>query len=597
MPEYSTDYISSIAILPFRNLSSNQENEYFCDGITEEIINALAGIDHLKVTSRTSSFYFKNHQLPLAEIANKLSADILLEGSVRISDGTIRIQAQLIDIEEDTQFWSETWDRQLENLFAIQDEISLLIADKIRENKGHLGLSDHLLKSPTQNLTAYEHLLKGQYHFYKWNPTDINLAIQEFEKSLELDAKLIDAHLGLADSYSFMAVAGFSPREESWALATDFIRKAMELDPNNARLNLMLSNQAFFTEANFSAAMNYAQKSIAVRPTYAEGHQFLSFYHTLKGDFKKAKEHILYAKSVDPLNPETRFFEASYFYRTHEFEKALVILNELLAENTRNLPALVVLAYIYLHQRKINEAKALIEQMPVEVFTPEERLGILTLIDLLSEEKDSKNFKELEKYAEDPEAHHAHSYLYLAYVNLGQFDKAFEVANKIVELNSSVLLIGFSDPLASDIKSDARYAELHSRIYESQELSSTKKTKKKAPDEAVARKQVEKLQLYIEANSPFLNPSLSLRSLADQVDIHPNQLSWLLNEFIGKNFNEFVNHKRIAYFKKLIVDPANSHISIIGLAYESGFNSKTVFNTAFKKATGLTPKEYQKNHC
>ena len=130
----------SIAVLPFKNMSSNEENEYFCDGITEEIINALAKIGSLKVTSRTSSFHFKNKELPISEIGETLGVTTILEGSARLAGGVVRITAQLIQAEDDFHYWSETWDRKFENIFEIQDEVSLLIADKIRENFGHFEL-------------------------------------------------------------------------------------------------------------------------------------------------------------------------------------------------------------------------------------------------------------------------------------------------------------------------------------------------------------------------------------------------------------------------------------------------------------------------
>ncbi len=154
----------SIAVLPFKNMSSNDENEYFCDGMTEEIINALAKISSLKVTSRTSSFHFKNKELPIPEIAETLGVSIILEGSTRLAGDTIRITAQLIQAEGDFHFWSETWDRELKNIFEIQDEISLIIADKIRENFGHFELADHLYTKRTGNINAFEYSLMARFH-------------------------------------------------------------------------------------------------------------------------------------------------------------------------------------------------------------------------------------------------------------------------------------------------------------------------------------------------------------------------------------------------------------------------------------------------
>ncbi|HKK89457.1 MAG TPA: hypothetical protein VJ917_11465, partial [Saprospiraceae bacterium] len=135
----------TIAVLPFMNMSASEENEYFSDGVTEEIINALAQITGLKVTSRTSSFYFKGKNIPIPEIGKELGVSTLLEGSVRLSGNSIRITAQLIDAAQDFHFWSETWDRKLDNIFEVQDEISLLIAERLREHFGHFEIKEHLV--------------------------------------------------------------------------------------------------------------------------------------------------------------------------------------------------------------------------------------------------------------------------------------------------------------------------------------------------------------------------------------------------------------------------------------------------------------------
>ncbi len=583
----------SIAVLPFTNLSRDGENEFFCDGITEEIINALAKIDGLKIISRTSSFFFKNHNASLDEIATKLAVAILLEGSAQIHDGKIRVRARLIDVEEDTHFWSETWDRKLESLFETQDEISLLIADKIREQHGHLDISNQLVERPTKSISSYEHLLKGRHHIYKWNPEDTILAIEHFEKSVELDQNLVEGYIGIADSYSFMAVAGFAPREEAWQKCSTALAIAKKLAPDHAGLNYMLGMQSFFTEADFASALQYGMRSLAAKPTYSEAHQFVSFLHTLQGDFKKAKEHIHFAKSTDPLNPETKFFEANYYYRVGEYKKAKVILTELLEANDKNLPAIIISVNILIRTGQLKAARQAIDNVPEQAMTPDERLGLLCVIDAI-EGKTTQHLQNLEKHAQDPNAHHAHSYLFTSYANLGQFDDAFAILERLFERTSSILLIGFSGPLGNPIRSHPKYQAFHDRIYP-KVLEKPKERKTRKPDQSITKDQVEKVQAFVETGRPYLNPSLTLRSLAEQVEIHPNQLSWILNESIGQNFNEFINKKRIEHFKQLALDPDNTHISLIGLAYESGFNSKTVFNTAFKKEVGMTPKEFQKS--
>ena len=220
----------TIAVLPFVNMSASEENEYFSDGMTEEIINALARIRSLRVTSRTSSFFFKNKNIPVRQIGQELKVNTILEGSVRLAGDTLRITAQLIQAEEDFHFWSETWDRKLENIFEIQDEISLLIADKLREHMGHFEIQEHLVNKQTDNITAYELFLKARFYFRKWNPTDVKTAMELYEKALELDPRHAESVLGLADCYGFMATAGFMPVEAAWGKAAELTYKGLELN-------------------------------------------------------------------------------------------------------------------------------------------------------------------------------------------------------------------------------------------------------------------------------------------------------------------------------------------------------------------------------
>ena len=177
---------------------------------------------------------------------------------------------------------------------------------------------------------------------------------------------------------------------------------------------------------------------------------------------------------------------------------------------------------------------------------------------------------------------------------MGNLDGAFALMDKVTVNKSPILLLGFTDPLTSALREDPRYAPLHQRLYAIKETpTKPQKANSSALDDETANAFLSKLTQFVKEESPFLNPALTLRSLAGQLEIHPNQLSWLINEKLGKNFNEYINQLRVERFKLLVADTSNSHISLIGLAYESGFNSKTVFNTTFKKLTGMTPKAYQ----
>lgn len=588
---------NTIAVLPFVNRSPDPENEYFCDGVTEEIINALARIEQLKVTSRTSAFQFKGKSMPVGEIAEQLGVAAILEGSIRLSGKTVRITAQLVQAEEDFHFWSETWDRQLDDIFAIQDEVSLLIAEKLREQFGHFEIEDHLVEPQTESLDAYAYALKARYQFNKWNPVDAQKAIGLFNKAVALDPRHTESYVGLADAYGFLAATEFMPPLEAWQKSTAYTQKAFELNPKNAGVHYQLANLAFFVQCDFAKAFEHAQESIRLKPNYPEAQQFVAFLYTLEGSMKLAKEHLGLALLIDPLSQETLFFKAFFDYRNGDYEGALRQLDACLKQNPDNLPAYIQRSYCLLLLGRYQETLDFINQLPETVAAKGDRLGIKCLAYILGghEKEATATLEELRAEARKPDAFQAHSYLFMAYANLRQADAAFEWLEEALKLNSSVLLLSYSGQLSKSLDSDPRYQVFQQRLYSRRGDKETTDQKPPLLDESTAGQYTDQLLQFMEEEEPFLNPGLSLRSLAEQIDVHPNKLSWLLNESLGKNYNSFVNQYRVAHFKKLALDPANAHISLLGLAYESGFNSKTVFNTYFKKETGMTPRAFLKS--
>ena len=278
------------------------------------------------------------------------------------------------------------------------------------------------------------------------------------------------------------------------------------------------------------------------------------------------------------------------------YTKALEELDECLKNNPKNIPELTVRCYTLLKMGQFQEVTKVFEQLPSEIVVKEDELGIKSIGYALQNDKvnTEKNFKQLLKLAEKPEGFRANSYLIFMYVLTGQIDKTYEWIDEAIENNSFLLLIHFADPMLVLLKDDRRYSSYQKKIFPSFTPTKLAKKKKVLLDEKTVLEFSNRLSKFINEEKPYLDPSLSLRTLADQIKIHPNQLSWLLNESIGENFNEYINHLRVDFFKKIALDKTKSHITLIGLAFESGFNSKTVFNTYFKKFTGLTPKQFLK---
>lgn len=586
----------TIAVLPFVNMSADEENEYFSDGITEEIINALAKIVGLKVTSRTSSFHYKGKNIPIPTIGRELGVSTILEGSIRLSGKTIRITAQLIDAKDDFHFWSETWDRRLENVFEVQDEISLLIAERLREHFGHFEIKEHLVEKQTDSIDAYEYSLRATFYKNKWNPEDMLTAISFYEKALEQDPNHVKSLVGLGDAFSFLATCGYISFEEGWGKTAKLANKAIQINDRMPDAYHLLANLVFFTECDYQKAFELNSKSIELNPSFAEAQQFMSFLHIIAGQKEKAQIHLDIALSVDPLSSETQFFSGYLDYMLEDYTQSLSKLDRCLEVNSKNIPALSVKSNCLLMLGRGDEVIPLYEAMPPEIVINEEKTGAFALAYAL--DGDMEN---VEKYrsilleqSNTPDGHTASSYLFLLYCALEESENAFDWIDEAIETRSPLLLLRYADPLVNPIKTTPRYSEIHKRLFP-EDLFRLKKesTKKKAllDEKAVAKYKVQ-INRLIEIEKSHLNPDLSLRSLAAELDIHANQLSWLLNHGFGKNFNEFINHFRIKEFKTLAKLPENAHLTIMSIAFDCGFNSKTVFNTYFKKETGLTPKQF-----
>jgi TolB-like protein/AraC-like DNA-binding protein/Tfp pilus assembly protein PilF len=589
----------SIAVLPFVNMSSDAENEYFCDGITEEIINALAKIDGLRVTSRTSSFYFKGKNIPISNIGQELGVETLLEGSVRLSGNSLRITAQLIQADEDFHFWSETWDRMSDNIFAVQDEVSLIIAEKLREHFGHFEIQEQLVSQQTESLDAYTLYLKGRYYLNKWNPEDCKTAIECFNQALRTDPNHPNSLTGLADSYSFLATTGFISYEEGWGKCAALTNQALAINNQLPEAYYQLANLSFFTEADFEKSFNTIKKGLDINPNHVESQQFLSFLYILAGQNEDSKKHLDFALKIDPLSQETQFYSAYLDYMLENYQEALVKLHKCLEVNPRNIPAHTIIANSLIMLGEADQVIDYFDRMPSEIIVPAEKVGNMALAYILKEDENlaRSSFRLLNEISNQEGGFAAEVYILLYHVYTGQFEKAFDWMVNAKENKYPLLLLRFADPLMNALKAEPRYHELKHQLFPQALFDNEKKGNKKKAllNEATVKAFKDKLTYFIEKKELFLNPDLSLRSLAEELDIHPNQLSWILNESIGKNFNAYINHYRIKEFKRLAKDPSKSHITVIGLAYESGFNSKTVFNTYFKKETGLTPRQFLKS--
>jgi adenylate cyclase len=230
----------SIAVLPFVNISPDRDNEYFSDGVTEEIINALCRYGELYVTSRTSSFAFKNLTTDIREIGKKLNVYYLLEGSIRRSGEKVRITAQLIKAGDGFHIWSETWDRELKEIFILQDEIAQIIAERIN-SKIRMPVAHK--EGIIENTEALDHYLKGQYLLNKFIISNQEDIIRHFEQALAIDPNFEKAYKGLCDAYTWLSSVGAYDPVEGNKKTEENIRNLMRLNPNTPEVYMLISGK------------------------------------------------------------------------------------------------------------------------------------------------------------------------------------------------------------------------------------------------------------------------------------------------------------------------------------------------------------------
>ncbi|MDX2416389.1 MAG: hypothetical protein QNK19_02900 [Xanthomonadales bacterium] len=321
----------SVAVLPFINMSDDAQNEYFSDGISEELLNVLVRVKGLRVPSRTSSFTFKGTSKKLAEIGAELKVDHILEGSVRKSGDRIRVTAQLIEVNTDTHLWSETYTRQLDDIFAVQDEIAQAIVSALKIT---LAGNDQapIQSRSTANVEAYNKYLLGRHLWNKRAPENLLAATKPLKEAITMDANYGQAWSALADAYVLIPEYGGGSVEQYIPLAHEAIERALAINPESARALSTSAYVKFMYDYDFEGARADIEKAIQIDPGYATAHQWYGELLAVEGQFDAALDQLRLARIADPLAvvvPHVMGWILSFSNRTDEaytyYEQALKI--------------------------------------------------------------------------------------------------------------------------------------------------------------------------------------------------------------------------------------------------------------------------------
>jgi TolB-like protein len=317
-----SDFENSIAVLPFKDMSPQKDQDYFCDGITEEIINALTHVERLKVIARTSSFAFKGKYKDMREIGQKLNVETLLEGSIRKDGDQLRITAQLIKVDDGSHLWSEAYNRKLQDVFAIQEEISLAIVAILKvkllgEEKAAIVMRH------TENLEAYNLYLKGNHHCHAATASGFEKAIECFEQALQKDARYALPYIGLAEVYWLSTFFGNMPPNDAYPTLEKYVNRALEISNSLAEAHSVMGLINTFYYWNWKRAELSFKQAIQINPNSAYIHIYYSFLLNCTGRTKEAIKEAKRAQELDPLSSYITSYVGSAYYYDSQFDRTI----------------------------------------------------------------------------------------------------------------------------------------------------------------------------------------------------------------------------------------------------------------------------------
>lgn len=436
----------SIAVLPFVDLSPEGDQEYFSDGVSEEILNLLAKIPELRVTSRSSAFSFKGRNVDVPTIAEKLNVAHILEGSVRKADSQVRITAQLIEAGTDTHLWSETYDRTLEDIFATQDEIAANVVKQLK-----ISLLGDVPTVQATDPEAYALALQARYVAQKLTPDAFEKSIALLDQALAIDPDYAAAWAGLAEAYERQAGKGLRPFAEGYTLAREAANQALAFDPSNVPAYLSLARIARIYDQDFAAAVGHYERALALEPANTVSISRAARMATSLGRLDQAIALAEYTAARDPVDPGVIGNLALLYLYAGRLDDAVASWRTTLILSPEYIGAQYWTGIALLLNSEPQAGLAEIQKEAFEVFR---LIGLVMAYHALGQVTASE--AALATLIEKYEKEWAYNIAYvLAFRD--EADRAFEWLNKAVAYNDPGLAEIAIDPLFSNIHDDPRW--------------------------------------------------------------------------------------------------------------------------------------------
>jgi serine/threonine protein kinase/Tfp pilus assembly protein PilF len=451
----------SIAVLPFMNLSDSKEDEYFSDGITDDIIAQLSKISDLKVISHTSVMQYKETRKNVREIGRELDVGSVLEGSVRRVGNQVRVVAQLIDARNEGHLWADTYDKEITQILAVQSDLAQRIAAAL-EAKMSPAIRSSIEKKQTENTAAYELYLKGRFYWNKRTVPDLEQSIQYFNQAIEQDPSYALAYAGLANSYGILPAFGLSAREH-YQKAQEATTKALEFDSTLAEVHTVLG-LIKENHYNWTYAEREYRRAIELNPSYPTAHQWYSGLLATLGRFDEALSEIQRALELDPLSMIINYSLSAILYYMHQYDRADEQCNKGI-ELDPNFPwNYYIKGLVAEVHGKLDEAIKTYQKASLYAYNDPLALGDIGRSYARAGRKDEALavLNELFKYHQQG---YAVSYaIAWVYYGLGDQEKTFEWLENAIHDQAGIHEDFKNNPLWDDLRSDVRFITLINKI-------------------------------------------------------------------------------------------------------------------------------------
>lgn len=445
-----------IAVLPFVSLSPDPNDEYFADGLTEEMVARLSLLKGLEVIARTSVMTYKNKTKGAGRIGRELGAGTLLEGSVRKAGNRIRVTVQLIDVSTQGHLWAESYNRDLEDIFAVQAEIAERVASALKVRL-HEEERKRIEKRGTNNLEAYTLLLKGRFHLNRWERASVDSAIECFVQALNLSPNYAAAYAGLARAYSILGFLEVDERNEAYSKAEEYALRALELDESLAEAHVSRS-YTLWNKYDFAARDAELERALALDPNSAEAHLLLADGWNLRGRWDKALPEIEKALELDPLSVRTAGDAGTSYLYYGQYDRAIQLLTEAVELDPKNSFYLNNLGLAHIRQGRIDEGLEEVQRAAGMSDFPETRDLAYAYVKAGRPEEARALLSRLLQSREGGRAYPMR--LAGVYSVLGEKEKAFEWLEMAYEERSGYLPAIASDFVFDSLRDDPRFLAL-----------------------------------------------------------------------------------------------------------------------------------------